>query len=41
MATKNWSYELVPKTGHSACQAQVLKFFNSLRPSNAGPEKKK
>lgn len=38
---KNWSYELVPKTGHSACQAQVLKFFNSLRPSNAGPEKKK
>ncbi len=38
---KNWSYELVPKQGHSACRDEVLKFFNSLRPSNAAPEPKK
>jgi len=38
---KNWSYELVPKQGHSACRDEVLKFFNSLRPSNATPEPKK
>ena len=38
---KNWSYELVPKQGHSACRDEVLKFFNSLRPSNAAPDSSK
>ena len=40
---KNWSYELVPKTGHSACQTQVLKFFGETRASKvqAAPADKK
>lgn len=32
---KNWTYELVPKTGHSPCNKQVLEFFNGLREKNA------
>jgi dienelactone hydrolase len=31
---KNWTYELVPKTGHSPCKAQVLEFFGTLLPKD-------
>ena len=38
---KNWTYELVPKTGHSPCNKQVLDFFASIRAKNAAPDPKK